>query len=294
MGNDVAYQNKDITQKVFAETFKDKSLKVYGLDVPRIIKTMPTNLPEIAANELRIDNLFLLEDGSVAIIDYESDYREANKLKYLNYITRVLIRYQKEGLSDIHIRMIVIYTADVNPGKVSDCCDAGAVTIKTESAFLSQLDSEEIMGRIRKKVEFGGELSEEEVMEFIVLPLTYRTKEKKEQALEEVISLAKQIEDEYTMAFVLAGIVVFADKIIDKETGKAVRRWISMTIVGRIIEEEKLEYADQYADQKVSETNEAIVKRMLKRGDTILRIKEVVDIPLEQIKEIEKSMQILA
>jgi hypothetical protein len=34
-----------------------KSFSVYGLDIPKIIQVLPTNLPEIEANELRIDNL---------------------------------------------------------------------------------------------------------------------------------------------------------------------------------------------------------------------------------------------
>jgi hypothetical protein len=123
--NDIAYQNKDITCKIFAENFKGKSLKVYGLNVPKVVQVLPTNLPEIAANELRIDNLFLLEDGTVALIDYESEYKEADKIKYLNYITRVLNRYEKEGRQNIHIRMIVIYTADVRLQTSSNrflCC----------------------------------------------------------------------------------------------------------------------------------------------------------------------------
>ena len=39
---------------------------------------------------MRIDNLFLLEDGSIAIIDYESSLKWENYLKYLNYIVRIL------------------------------------------------------------------------------------------------------------------------------------------------------------------------------------------------------------
>ena len=62
------YQNKDVMSKVMAENFKDKSLKVYGIDVPKIKQVLPTNLPEIQVNEMRIDNLFLLEDGSIAIM----------------------------------------------------------------------------------------------------------------------------------------------------------------------------------------------------------------------------------
>lgn len=67
---DIAYQNKDITAKYFGENLKEKSFSAYGLEIPKIRKVLPTNLPAVEANELRIDNLFLLEDGSLAIVDY--------------------------------------------------------------------------------------------------------------------------------------------------------------------------------------------------------------------------------
>ncbi len=121
--NQIVYQNKDITSKIFAEKFKGKSLKVYGIDIPKVVEVLPTNLPDISANELRIDNLFLLEDGTLAIIDYESDYKKKNKLKYINYIVRIVSYYQKEWNSNIQIRMIVIYTADVTRKETSDIFD---------------------------------------------------------------------------------------------------------------------------------------------------------------------------
>ena len=65
--NGIAYQNKDIASKVFGESLKNKSLDVYGVHVPKIVNVLPTNLPAVIANELRIDQLFLLKDGSVAI-----------------------------------------------------------------------------------------------------------------------------------------------------------------------------------------------------------------------------------
>ena len=93
--NEITYQNKDVLSKILAENFKEKSLSVYGIDVPKIKDVLPTNLPAIQANEMQLDNLFLLMDGSVALIDYESDVKWTNKLKYLNYIVRVVARYKK-------------------------------------------------------------------------------------------------------------------------------------------------------------------------------------------------------
>lgn len=89
---DIAYQNKDITSKIMGENLKDKSFAVYGIDVPKVRQVLPTNLPAIEANELRLDNLFLLEDGSLALVDYESDYDSGDKVKYLDYISRTVKR----------------------------------------------------------------------------------------------------------------------------------------------------------------------------------------------------------
>ena len=45
--NQIAWQNKDIISKVFAENLKGKSLEVYGIHVPRVKAVLPTNLPLI-------------------------------------------------------------------------------------------------------------------------------------------------------------------------------------------------------------------------------------------------------
>ncbi len=254
--NGIAYQNKDIASKVFAEKFRDISLNVYGVKLPRIVKVLPTNLPEISANELRIDNLFLLEDGRIAIIDYESEYKQHNHLKYIGYIYRVLERYYGEGVTDLRIVMIVIYTADVTRAKVSESLNAGAFILNEEAVFLSELPSDEIKARLEAKVKAEAELDEEEIMEFIILPLSYKKKQQKE-AIKNAITMAKKIKNEETMVFVLAGILVFSDKIIDEELSKKTKEWIAMTKVGRLFEEEAqqreqiaAQIAGQMADAK--------------------------------------------
>ncbi len=72
----IAYQNKDITSKLLAENFKGKTFRVYGLDIPEVKAVLPTNIPSVRANELRLDNLFELVDGTIALVDYESDFKK--------------------------------------------------------------------------------------------------------------------------------------------------------------------------------------------------------------------------
>lgn len=254
--SEISYQNKDIVSKVFADRFKGKSLSVYGLNVPRVADVLPTNLPDFSANELKIDNLFLLEDGSIAIIDYESKYSRKNRNKYINYISRVLKRYENEGLYDVKFRMIVIYTGDVTREQVSDFYDGGALSLQIDSAFLSEIDSKEVRLRLEDKIKKGLPLSDEEMMEFIILPLTYKGEEAQKKAAEEAVELVKQLQDEEAALFLLSGVIVFNKKKLNKNVLNNARRWLRMTDLGQLIEDEKQE-AIKEAVNKVTKEKDA-------------------------------------
>ena len=263
MSEGIAYQNKDIISKAFADTFGEKSLNVYGLSLPKVVRLLPTNLPAIEANELRMDDLYELEDGSVAIIDYESDYDEKDKLKYGNYILRVLKRYNM----NIRLRMVVIYTADVSPEQVNPVFEVPCMRIFLETAFLSRLNSEEIRNRLERKVLSGEQLTDSELMEFIILPLTYKGRDEKQKSVRDTIELAKKVRDESASIFLISGIVVFADKVIDSETSQKAKEWVRMTKVGRAFEEEK-EQAVKEAVTKVGKAFEEEKEQAVKEAVT--------------------------
>ncbi len=259
MGTDeIAYQNKDITSKALAEQMKGKSFQAYGLDLPEIRRALPTNIPTVKANELRLDNLFELADGTAAIVDYESAYKEEDKVKYLNYLTGIANRYRKEKESCPKLRMVVIYTGDIEREQTSGEYDLGAVKLTVERAFLSELDGEGIFQRLKRKVGQNERLDDRELMEFIILPLSYRTKAEKQKKIQETVKLATQIQDRGQQLFTLAGILAFTDKVIDRKTANKIRRAIEMTQVAQIFEEEK--------QQEVKNTSKQIVLRMIKKN----------------------------
>lgn len=151
---EIAYQNKDITSKFLAENFQGKTFRVYGLELPEIKRVLPTNTPVVKANELRLDNLFELADGTAALVDYESEYDQKDKIKYLNYLTGIANRF---------------------------------------------------------------------------------------------VELAVKIQERKQQIFILAGILVFTDKIIDREMANRIRRKIEMTQVAQIFEEEKRQALERAA-----------------------------------------------
>lgn len=187
-----------------------------------------------------MDNLFLLEDGSYALLDYESNYRVGNKVKYAGYVVRLLRRLQKEGvdLLNLRIRIIVIYTADVTREQTKSTLNVGDLFIYTTEGFLSEIPSEEVKMRVWHKIEQKQPLDERDLMELMILPLTYRGKENQQKAAYEAVNLAKEIEAEGIQKKALAGILSFSDKIIDEKLANEIRRCLGMTKVGAIIARE--------------------------------------------------------
>ena len=290
MPEGIAYQNKDIEFKLMSETYKEKSFEAYGLKLPKIKEVLPTNLPAVSANEMRIDNLFLLEDDTVAIVDYESEDKTSNRVKYINYIGRIMQRYDSQGIRIPELRMIVIYTGDVETAK--DTWEIPCLTLKMEQVFIHSLPDAEIYQSVKKKLENNETLSEKELMQLIILPLAKKGKEAKQKMIEQVVDLAKQIEDENTQAFVITGILVSSDKFIDRDYAKSVRRYLSMTKVFQILEEEKQEATNLAEKEGQRKSQLQIAENLIKAGADILMVMKGTGLTKEEIEEIKKNMMV--
>ena len=288
-GVSVAYQNKDITAKVMAEHFKGKSFAAFGLGhLPKVADILPTNLPAIEANELKIDNVFVLEDGSWAIVDYESAYRKRNMVKYLAYVARLASRMYNLYGGFRRLRVIIIYTADVRRGSTEPVLDCGAFRLEVEEAFLSGLDSAAIFKRISAKIRKRTPLDEKDLMQLIVYPLTHKGEKAKQDAVGRAVDLAERMEaEEGEKLFTLASICVFADKVIRNEDREMIRRRIEMTRLGREFWEEAMEEGRK---QGLEQERLRVVKTMLRKGIDVRTIKEFTGLSEKEILQIEKQI----
>lgn len=272
---DIAYQNKDITAKILAEALKGKSLAALGLPELRITDSLPTNLPAIESNELRLDHLFVLEDGVVAIMDYESEYERGNYIKYLNYIARVLKRYARQGeLPKLRqIKMVVIYTADVTKDEVEAIYDLGGVRLRVDQAFLLNLDTEQILRELTDAIRIKETLSEEELIELMVLPLTVKGRAEKQPMIEVAVNLAKGLPDRKQSLQALAGILTFSDKVIERNYREQIKKEMRMTQIGQMLIEEGLERGLEKGleegQERVNRLNWALAKQ--NRSEDIIK-----------------------
>lgn len=287
MSEGIAYQNKDILFKILSQTYKEKSFSAYGLDLPPIRELLPTNLPKISANEKDVDNLFLLEDGTYAIVDYEAEYKRLNKVKYLNYVARVLEKYYKED-GNFNLRLIVIYTGDVKSAEAT--FETSCVTLRTEQAFLVHIDGEAAFEAIRRKIDSGIPLEDDDLMKLVILPLTVSGSEGKQAMLERVVDLAEQIADEGQRIFALSGVIVASDKFIDREYLKQIRRRINMTQLGQLYEKEKIEYANQKVRENSIKERTEMARFMLDEGIEFIKVMKITGLTEAELLRLQNEV----
>ena len=288
MAQGVTHDNKDVLFKVLSQNYKNKSFKALGLDLPKIERVLPTQLPSVSANEVRADNIFLLDDGRILIVDYESKVKESNFIKYLGYIHGVLAWYYKEDKKIYNITMAIIYTGDIK--SATSQLDIGSARITIKQVFLSNFNSGEMYDSLNGKVEAGESLTDDDIIKFIILPLTESRPTKKQGLIEKTIDLAKKVADDESQLFIIAGILVAADKFIDKGYSSMVKEWIRLTKVARLFEEEKIEAVNQARE----EDRINFAKEMLAGGEDIIKIMKYTKLSKKKILSIQSDLELSA
>lgn len=91
------------------------------------------------------------------------------------------------------------------------------MTLRMEQIFISRLPTEKIYQTIAHKLENGAAPTEQELMQLIILPLAGQGRQNKQKRIEQVIKLAKQIQNEHDQVFVLTGLLVSTNKFINTE-----------------------------------------------------------------------------
>ena len=282
MSEGIVYQNKDVLLKILAENYKNKSLSAYGLKLPPIKELLPTNLPVIQVDEKRSDNIFLLEDGRILILEYESDVKQKNLLKYGHYAFRVSEAYYGKANELI---IAVIYTGDAT--KAPKELNLGCVSVRTEQVFLSSFDGDRTYSELKHKVTNNIQLNNDDIMRFIILPLMGKTD--KQKRIEEAVDLAKLVVDEKIQTFIIAGLLTASDKFIDRDYSNRLKEWLKMTKIGQLYEEEKIEAVIEAVSEAVQKSKSEIAKNLLDNGADIALIMKSTGLTRADINRLKKA-----
>ena len=91
---------------------------------------------------------------------------------------------------------------------------------------------------LKKEIDRTGFLSDESLMQLMLLPLTGDEPSEQKNMVRQVVDLAVAIQNDEQEAVALAGILTFSDKIIDKDDAKKIKEVMMMTKVVKLIWDE--------------------------------------------------------
>lgn len=201
--------DRDALHKVLAQAYKGKSFAVLGIKLPPIREL----LPAIPLRDGSVDGLFLLEDGTYAVVEYASGCHKTDMVKYTEHLAEIMERYDNEdGCFNLHL--IIIYTGDVE--KAESVFDFGCLALHPEQVFLSRMDGEAEAEAIGQKIRSGLPLTDNDLMELVVLPLAVPDSEGKAQLFDRILAMAEEIPDEGQRAFVPAAMALATEKYINR------------------------------------------------------------------------------
>ena len=73
MKEKMAHQNTDITMKVLEEAYSTDNIVGKNFGITGNPKLVRATFPSLTLDEIRSDNILLLEDGTYFILEYESN-----------------------------------------------------------------------------------------------------------------------------------------------------------------------------------------------------------------------------
>ena len=195
----------------------------------------------------------------------------------------------------------MIYTADVETA--DDTYDLEGIAVRTESVFLVNMDTGFVYETLADKINRGELLNTEELLQLMVLPLTVKGKERKQEAIFKTVELAKKLEDRSQKMQVLAGILTFTDKVIDKDYRERIKEEWVMTQIGKMIFDDGYNAGREQGEKngekrgekrgeergiRWGENKKLVIQvcRKLRKGKAAETIAEELEEPLETIESI--------
>jgi hypothetical protein len=274
--------HKDIGLRSIAIMFNDEFLPFTAMKLPKVKDVIETNVPTIHMKDRGMDLNFLLEDNTIAHIEFESDALNVNDLIRFGHYDLQLYHQRKQ-----QIRRIIIFSAGV-PDTTLQKLDIGSVIQKYECLFLEHdFDGDQIFSKIKEIINKHGTFSNLEKLQVILLPMMKtRTSTISKRAYELTKTLQNyHIED---IAFYLIGAMVAVNYsgIEDLEKVKI----LEVLEMAKPFEELYKKFEERGFEKGKAEGRQegkiAIAKKLLRKGMELEAVSEITGLTQQEIEEL--------
>ena len=152
--------------------------------------------------------------------------------------------------------------------------------------FLSEMDGDALWDKAVNDISAGEPLDTDTVIKLMVYPLSFQSLSKKQDAVRKVIALADSMTDDREKSFILSGMMVFGDSIIEPKDADEIRRRLMLTKVEKIIAKEM----QDAVDAAVEKNTDKIACNLLRNGDSVDKVASVVGISVERVEALQAAM----
>ena len=285
MNTEITQHCNDVIMKAMAETFKDKTLRLFGLDTAKIVGVIPTVLPVVEVKENRTDYIFLLEDNTFLHLEFQTIVNLENLKRFLLYDARMINK------DDRNVNTAVVYSGRIK--RAPNQIKRGSITYKVTNIYMKEYDGDAEYKILHDKMIKNEPLNEEDILKLIFLPLM-KSKQTEDEMAICAAELAKNIDGEIK-TFVIGAIIAVTDKFMSEDYKKKLLEVLRLTQIEQWIKEEGIkegiregikEGIKEGELKKAMETAEAA----LRKGFTIEDIIEITGLTKEVVLKIKNNV----
>jgi len=277
LDTEITLHSNDVIMKAMAETFKDKTLRVFGLNTAKIIGVIPTVLPVLEVKENRTDYIFVLEDNSLLHLEFQTVVSLEAIKRFVLYDARLINK------DDRDVNTAVIYSGRIK--KAPKQLKRGSITYKVINVYMKDYDGDAEYEKLHSKINRNETLDEEDILKLIFLPLMKSKQTESEMAIH-AAELAKEIEGEIK-TFIIGAIVAVTDKFMSEDYKKKLLEVLRMTQIEQWIREEGREEGKKEGELKGKMET---AKAALREGAEEEFVTKITGLPKDIIKKLKREM----
>ena len=265
----MARNSADIILKYLVDAFRDASLDWLGLHDVRILRAIPTELPEVEIRQSFLDLAFETESGELLHYEFQTT-KEQDLYRFLLYDAHLTAHYKKP------VKTIVLYIRDVL--EAPDRLNAGGIEYRVENVYLKSRDAEAVLKRLEEHIRLDV-WQPEDRFDLAFVPHMRHPRMSGQEVLQRTLDLALAISDDNERNLMAGILLGLSGKAMSDEDIDRLKEVLKMTDPVKAIEREA-------AESKARE----IALTMLAEGVDVETVVRFTKLQREQVEELRKQV----
>jgi hypothetical protein len=215
----------------------------FGLRLAPIVEPFPTELPQLDLHLERLDSVFLLADGKLLHLEYQSTFDHDTLPRFLQY-DAVL-----HHATDRTIRTVVIY----GPGVLSapSALHFSVPPYRVRNIFLGRRDGERVYRQVQRTLDQGGALSAGERIDLLFQPLMRQKRRSQPQVFRDALAQAERL-PEVDQDRAIASLLALAYHVLGEPAlNSLVEELMSSNLLVKVLSDERQKGVEQGIEQGV-------------------------------------------